>query len=117
MRHSSVLFWEQQEPNDPTVMEQLETELNKGVQLTFTDSVAFKTSMPAVNVNQGETESQQTNILAGLAGQVLRRILIATPQSPDFVNNAAANPLLGNWFSEGSQAGEEFQVTINNKNV
>ncbi len=115
--YCDVLFWEQQEPNEPTVMEQLEGELNKGVQLTFTDSVAFKTSMPAVNVNQGETKSQQTNILAGLAGQVLRRILIATPQSPDFVNNAAANPLLGNWFSEGSQAGEEFQVTINNKNV
>lgn len=98
-------------------MEQLESELNKGVQLTFTDSVAFKTSMPAVAVAQGDTVSQQTNILAGLAGQVLRRIMVATPKAPDFVNLTPANDLLGNWFSEGSQAGEEFQVTINNKSV
>ena len=70
--YCDVLFWEQQEPNDPTVMEQLEAELNKGVQLTFTASVAFKTSMPALAVAQGDTEPQQTNILAGLAGQVLR---------------------------------------------
>jgi hypothetical protein len=108
-----LVYWEQQQPNEPTVMEQLEAEMNKGISLTYTDSLAFQTSFPATTVAAGDVVSSEITPQVGMSDQILRRLMIATPRAPDYATNTPANPLLGNYFSEGSQGSEEFQVFVN----
>ena len=109
-----LIYWEQDVPNEATVMEQLESEMNKGISLTYTDSLAFQTSFPAVaQPAAGGIVSQEITPQVGMSEQTLRRLMIATPRAPDYAANTPANALLGNYFSEGSQNGEDFQVFVN----
>jgi len=118
-----LLYWSALSPNEPSVMEQLQAEMNKGISLTFEDTIAFETQIPDVSgqVVNGQALSRTLSVQSGFAGQVLRRLLIATPKQPVFSSVAgdqkAGNPICGNYFSQCSQGNTELQVFINSHPV
>ncbi len=114
-----LLYWEPLTPNEPSVMEQLQAEMDKGLSLTFEDTIAFETQIPDVSgqVVNGQALTRTLTVQSGFAGQVLRRLLIATPKQPVFSSvpgdQKAGNQICGNYFSQSSQGNTELQVFIN----
>ena len=114
-----LLYWEPLSVGEPSVMEQLQAEMDKGISLTFEDTIAFETQIPDVSgqVVNGQALTRTLTVQSGFAGQVLRRILIATPKQPVFssvpADQLAGNNICGNYFSQPSQGNTELQVFIN----
>ena len=114
-----LLYWEPLTPNEPSVMEQLQAEMDNGISLTFEDTIAFETQIPDVSgqVVNGQALTRTLTVQSGFAGQVLRRLLIATPKQPVFSSvssdQKAGNQICGNYFSQPSQGNQEIQVFVN----
>ena len=87
--------------------------MDRGISLTFEDTIAFETQIPDVSgqVVNGQALTRTLTVQSGFAGQVLRRLLIATPKQPVFsstpADQKAGNNICGNYFSQTSQPVEK----------
>ena len=62
-----LLYWEPLTPNEPSVMEQLQNEMDKGISLTFEDTIAFETQIPDVSgqVVNGQALTRTLTVQSG----------------------------------------------------
>ena len=116
---SCDLIYYEDEVGIPSPMVRIQEELEKGVSLVMTDYVNVISTLPAQPVPLNQTIDQPLSILLGLDGQIVRNLLIATPQVPGFgtTPSTPANRILGNYLSKASNKGTTLQVSINNQNV
>lgn len=111
--HVDLVFYEDPEIGQPTTMDRLQAQLDKGLALPFTDYHYILQNQPAAGV---ATENQRIDTLLGLDNQVVRRIFASTPEAPDYGNpQNSGNALLGNYHSLGSNLQNTLQVTINSE--
>lgn len=111
----------------PSPMMRIQEELEKGANLVMSDYVSIFNVMPIGGVAGGGVPAgtvavSTVSTLLGLDHQIVRNILISTPQQPDnssavVAGGAPANRILGNFCSQGSNDQTVLQVSINNENI
>ena len=106
-------------PNVPSPMLRIQEQLNKGVDLVYTDYITILGNIPAITAVGGVVPAppvrQSRSMLLGLDHETIRNLLIVTPRQTD--GTVPSNQVLGNFESCASPLGTELQVTINNENI
>ena len=105
-------------PNVPSPMLRIQEQLNKGVDLVYTDYITVLCNIPSLlpaTVPAAGGIRQARSMLLGLDHETIRNLLICTPRQTD--GTVPSNQILGNFESCASPLGTELQVTINNENI
>ena len=113
--HLDLIFFD--DPiGEVTTMEKLADELEKGERLVFTDDVYVRYNQIAGT--PAATTEILNKISIGVDNQVMRSVLISTPNAIDYSAPATqGNDLLGQYFSTGSHVQNSLQMTVNNNPV
>ena len=110
--HADLVFYED-DIGQETTMDRLQKKLDAGLQIPFTDYTYILQNQPAA---APATSNQKVNTLLGLDNQVVRRLFVSTPPTPNYSAPASSgNALLGNYCSQGSNKQNTLQVTINSE--
>ena len=113
-------------PGKVSPMERIQAQLEKGIELVYTDYIHVEEFIPGLAAAPGAPQVQNKTVRLNLDHQIIRNILMALPRQADYagqgnpvqINNfSASNPILGD-FNSGASLGEStLQVKINNQNL
>ncbi len=109
-------------PNKVSPMERIQAQLEKGIELVYTDYIHVEEFIPALAAAPTAPQVQTKTIRLNLDHQIIRNLLFATPRQAEYGSNvldekACANAILGDFTSCGSLGETTLQVKINNQNL
>ncbi len=114
------LVYYDDKPNQPSPMARIEAQLQKGIEMVYTDYVHLEEFLPELGAGAATPLDQNKIIRLGLDSQIVRNILIATPKQGDYssaIPSAMSNLILGDYNSRASQGKTTLQVKVNNRNI
>ena len=113
--HLDLVFFD--DPiGEMTTMEKLGQELDKGERLVFTDDAYVRFNQVAGA--PAATTDITSKVSIGVDNQVIRSVMVATPNAVDYSTPATSgNDLLGQYYSQGSHVQNSLQLTVNNNPV
>lgn len=116
------LVYYDDEPGKVSPMERIQAQLEKGIELVYTDYIHVEEFIPALAAAPTAPQVQNKTIRLNLDHQIIRNLLMATPRQADYGatitdQKAASNPILGDFNSCGSLGETTLQVQINNQNL
>lgn len=115
------LIYYDDKPNRPSPMAVIEQKLKQGQEMVYTDFVHLEEFLPELGSSTMTGVLDQNKIIRlGLDSQIVRNILIATPQQADYSQldpPSLSNDILGDYNSLASQGQRTLQVKVNNRNI
>lgn len=114
------LIYYDDQPNKPSPMASIAAALDKGMEMIYTDYVHVEEYLPKLDAQPAAPVNQQKIVRLGLDHQIVRNILMATPQQADYTSTVVdgfSNPILGDYNSLASQGQRTLQLKINNQNL
>ena len=113
--HLDLIFFDD-DIGEKTTMERLRDELEKGEKLVFTDDQYVRFNQP--QTAGGATTVATNKVSLGCDKQIVRSVLISTPNAIDYSAAAGSgNILVGQYYSSGSRIKNTLQLTLNNNPV
>jgi hypothetical protein len=113
-------------PGKVSPMERIQAQLEKGIELVYTDYIQVEEFIPALAAAPANTQVVSKTIRLNLDHQIVRNLLLALPRqaeyggtgTPAVINGMdASNPILGDFNSGASMGETTLQVKINNQNL
>jgi len=114
------LIYYDDQPGKPSPMDRIQSTLEKGIELVYTDYIHIEEFIPGLANAPAGVQKQNKVCRLNLDHQIIRNILIATPIQANY-NQAGkqnfSNPILGDYNSQASRGDRTLQVKINNQTL
>ncbi len=111
-------------PGKVSPMDRIQSQLEKGIELVYTDYIQVEEFIPALAAAPTAPQVQTKTVRLNLDHQIIRNLLLALPRQADYAGTAgvinsthASNAILGDFSSAASMGESTLQVKINNQNL